>query len=290
MQKYFIPQNLGSNVYSQYGEDGILGRIIDYLDLKVASLCEFGAWDGKHFSNTFNLGSGERTVFMIEGDERKYQDLLTTAEEFKFIRPVLRFVEQSGANALDAILNDVGCDALDLLSIDIDGNDLNIWKSLSRRPKLVVIEYNPTFGVFKEFTGSSLHCTGNSFSSINNFAMSIGYSLVSYTKTNLIFVAREYLSAKGYSWLDLEVLSILIDIDEATYMIASSYDGRCVEFGRPTNPWDGARLAKTFRYPKWAYGWPPSRLQVAYRALISRSWPEIIQGINKMNKRGWAGF
>src|SRR5260370_27613128 len=35
---------------------------------------------------------------------------------------------------------------LDLLSIDIDGNDYWVWAAIQKwRPRLVVIEYNPTF-------------------------------------------------------------------------------------------------------------------------------------------------
>lgn len=41
---------------------------------------EFGAWDGKHLSNTFALvEQGARAVY-IEGDEGRFQDLLETAK------------------------------------------------------------------------------------------------------------------------------------------------------------------------------------------------------------------
>ena len=44
------------NIYSQNGEDGILEEVLKKLDLKKNGwCCEFGAWDGKHGSNTFNL-------------------------------------------------------------------------------------------------------------------------------------------------------------------------------------------------------------------------------------------
>ena len=47
------------NVFSQNGEDGILEILLKKLKLlsknKDNWCCEFGAWDGIHGSNTFNL-------------------------------------------------------------------------------------------------------------------------------------------------------------------------------------------------------------------------------------------
>ena len=45
-----------SNVESQNGEDGILTHIFSILPPVEKRYCvEFGAWDGKHLSNCFNL-------------------------------------------------------------------------------------------------------------------------------------------------------------------------------------------------------------------------------------------
>ena len=43
------------NKYSQFGEDGIIQEICYRQGIKVGWFVEFGAWDGKHLSNTYNL-------------------------------------------------------------------------------------------------------------------------------------------------------------------------------------------------------------------------------------------
>jgi hypothetical protein len=43
------------NVTSQCGEDGIIERILSIMTDKDGWCVEFGAWDGKHLSNTYNL-------------------------------------------------------------------------------------------------------------------------------------------------------------------------------------------------------------------------------------------
>ena len=34
---------------------------------------------------------------------------------------------------------------LDLLVVDIDGNDYHVWKRMQARPRVIMIEYNATF-------------------------------------------------------------------------------------------------------------------------------------------------
>ena len=50
-------QKYRKNFFSQNGEDGVISEILKRLNLKSKEkwCCEFGAWDGIHGSNTFNL-------------------------------------------------------------------------------------------------------------------------------------------------------------------------------------------------------------------------------------------
>jgi len=125
-----------SQVYSQCGEDGVLQRIFDLIGTDNRYFVEFGAWDGKHLSNTANLRihHGWRGLLM-EGSERADGTLVRR-----------EFVHADNVNALFekyAVPR-----RFDLLSIDIDGNDYWVWKALEGHvPRVVVIEYNIFFGL-----------------------------------------------------------------------------------------------------------------------------------------------
>ena len=67
------------NIYSQNGEDGVIEELLNRLNITNGWVCEFGAWDGIHLSNTFNLIKNKSfNAVLIEGDKNKYIDLLKT--------------------------------------------------------------------------------------------------------------------------------------------------------------------------------------------------------------------
>ena len=131
------------NVYSQNGEDGIIQEIINRLNLFEKNnlwCCEFGAWDGKHSSNTFALVEKYNfNAVYIESDKHKFKNLLKTA-----IIPINLKVEKhkSNNNSLDNILSKTKITKdFEILSIDIDSYDLDVWESLENyNPKMVIIE------------------------------------------------------------------------------------------------------------------------------------------------------
>ena len=159
--------NFRKNIFSQNGEDGIIEEIIKRLELKDLEVCEFGAWDGKHLSNTFNLvkNFNARAVY-IEGDKKKYQDLIKTAKQFPNILPINAFVShKNDKNSLDNLLSRTFLKKdFDLLSIDIDGHDLEVVFHLQNySPKIIIIEINSSMlpGIRHMH---SIKIKGNSFS------------------------------------------------------------------------------------------------------------------------------
>lgn len=193
--------NYAENIHSQNGEDGILLELLKRVQgpsrYMQPGLCvEFGAWDGIKFSNTFRLIEefGWRGYY-IEGDDERFQALLNTAVQFQEIIPVKAMVDPNPDSdfTLDRILKSHSCpDEIDILSIDVDSCDLDIWETLKEyRPKIVVIEINSSLwpGIIIR---QAANIRGNSFSATINVAKEKRYTLVCHTG-NLIFVANEFL-------------------------------------------------------------------------------------------------
>ena len=203
------------NKYSQYGEDGILEKIFKELDVSEGVFCEFGAWDGIHLSNTYALYEKGWSGVYIEGNKKRFKDLTKNITDSSS-KLVCHYVEVNGDRSLDNLLNLSGMfsydTALDLLSIDIDSDDLSVFKSLKNfRPTVLVIEYNPTIPLDVEYTNPKGENKGNSARSIVNFATSQKYILISVTDTNLIFIAAEKkpINIKSFDLNDVEVFPII---------------------------------------------------------------------------------
>ena len=153
----------GKNIYSQYGEDGIIEEICFKLGIQVKIALEFGAWNGHHLSNTFALNEKVNNLILIEGDKNKYQDLLETAKKHPSIVPIFAFVEPVGDTSVDKICENLKINHIDLFSVDIDSNDLAIVENLKLRPTLIIVEFNPTFGALSSHTNPEGKAHGNSF-------------------------------------------------------------------------------------------------------------------------------
>jgi hypothetical protein len=158
---------------------------------------EFGAWDGIRLSNTYYLlhrNAGFRAIY-IEGDTGRYEQLKCTAgRSGDRITPIHALVEPEGENSLQTLLNVAGIpEDFELLSIDVDGNDYQIWEHLARyRPKVVIIEINSSLPPFEEQINGA-DAQGSSFFSMLNLGRRKGYSCVCHVG-NMVFIRDDLLS------------------------------------------------------------------------------------------------
>src|SRR6185436_19202869 len=105
MNKVNSLRRFSSNVGSQFGEDGILQRIFEILPGTNKWCVEFGAWDGKHLSNCYNLISNSNWKgVMIEANGDKFLELKKNHGKNPNAYLINRFVEFTGENTLDNIL------------------------------------------------------------------------------------------------------------------------------------------------------------------------------------------
>ena len=184
------------SVTSQCGEDGILARIFEVLSIQRGECVEFGAWDGKLYSNTYNLiaNSGWKGV-LIEGSSSRFTNLQETYKDRKDLCLINQYVGLNEYDSLDAILSTTNISrTFDLLSIDIDGNDYHVWNDLRNyQPKVVVIEINPSIPNNIHFVQERNQTVkqGSSLLAFQGLGMEKGYELVECTLINAFFVKRE---------------------------------------------------------------------------------------------------
>jgi hypothetical protein len=137
-----------AQLFSQSGQDGILAELFRRLGVNVGTFVEFGVGVGGGFetNTTALLLQGWRGLW-IEASEAAVAEIATSFREV--IDGGRLRVKRSlvTPNNIAGLLRDGGIEpGFDLLSIDIDGNDLHVWQALrEHQPKAVVIEYNSFF-------------------------------------------------------------------------------------------------------------------------------------------------
>ena len=180
--------------YSQAGEEGLLLRIMAILGKPTGLCCEFGAWDGIHLSNTRRLMESGWRGLMIEADRNRFKDLLKTYPASSSAVSVCAFVDDQ-ENSLAKIAARAGIsDRFDLVSIDIDGLDFQIFSTLHQfqQPPLVIcIEvhtcHRPDDTVPVPIEVAQKGC-GQPMGRFVLHGREMGYRLVSFIGTNAIFV------------------------------------------------------------------------------------------------------
>ena len=264
-----------NNVYSQTGEDGVLAKILSTLETQDQWCVEFGAWDGKHLSNTARLIDSGYSAVLIEGDKVRFRALSDRFGEGSKVIVRNCFVGFAASDGLDSILEDTPIPRdFDLLSIDIDGNDYHVWKAISLYvPKVVCIEYNPTIATEVDFVqpaDTSVN-QGASLAALTRLGRSKGYALVAATAYNAIFVRSEYFDL--FNIADNSPGALREDTSAVTHIFCG-YDGTIFIRGANQLHWHGCsysarirQIPKRFRRFPDNYGPMTSWLFRTYRKL-----------------------
>lgn len=202
--KYQEPKNLNRfehRMFSQSGEDGIIQEIFRRIGEASRSFVEIGAADGLE-NNTTSLLVRGWTGHWIEADRRRVARIRVNhrqaLDEDALVVERQRITAENVRETLDRL--DVEAEP-DLLSIDIDGNDYWVWRAITLRPRLVVIEYNAFFqpdvrwvmsyDPVHAWNGTTYH--GASLASLVDLGQRKGYALVGCTLAgqNAFFVRED---------------------------------------------------------------------------------------------------
>lgn len=139
-------------VYSQFGEDGIIQWLIHNVAIDNKTFIEFGVEDYTEANTRFLLMNNNWSGLVMDGSEANMKRLNSWDYLWKYdLTAVAAFITKDNINQiiLDAgFQGDIG-----ILSIDLDGNDwwiLNAIECVS--PRILICEYNNIFGDEKKVT------------------------------------------------------------------------------------------------------------------------------------------
>jgi hypothetical protein len=232
------------NVTSQNGEDGIIERIFQLIGAANKWCVEFGAWDGKKYSNTWNLIENYGwTGVLIEGNPERFSSLQDTYMAKQATTHLMnKFISLESGNTLDELLASVYAPRdIDLASIDIDGNDWHIWDSLTKfRPRVVVIEFNPSVEndiYFVQDYDPAIN-QGCSLLALIDLGKSKNYELIASTGFNAFFVVKELFDRFGIRDNSIDALHQV----NLLMKIFQGFDGTIFVAGNTNLYWRGTPL------------------------------------------------
>jgi hypothetical protein len=233
-------QQFAERKYSQNGEEGILRKIFEIIGIENAWCAEFGAYDGVTLSNTHDLIRNQNwSGVLIEADNQRFAQL---AENYAGIERAHLFnnlIQLVGKGTLDDIFSTTSMPHdVDLVSIDVDGVDWHLWRSLGNYyPRVVVIEFNPTMpnDVYFVQDADPKVNQGNSLRAILQLGKDKGYELICVHGVNAFFVRKELFPSFGISDNSIDAMFSSLAV---TYLL-QGYDGSIWIAGCKTLCWKG---------------------------------------------------
>ena len=169
------------NVYTQFGEDGLIEACLKKIGETNRHCFEIGASDGSFFSNTLVLREKGWDAVLIEASEKLYEKL--KADYGSQSTCIHRTCVD-----LDAVLRETNINPQpDLGIIDIDGQDFWMWNDLQDvRPRIMLVEISTRSPSEPPPERDGDGQAG--MDAIRYLGESKGYTLVAETICNALFV------------------------------------------------------------------------------------------------------
>jgi hypothetical protein len=135
------------SVYSQWGEDGILDYLCDVLGLHKPRAVEFGAGNFVECNTRFLAEYRSASVVAIDGRKDLKTSIMSMDVHWRttVIPREIWITPVNAPSLLREAQESLG--GVDIISLDIDGNDYWVAQSLPlEEVSVVVVEYNSLFG------------------------------------------------------------------------------------------------------------------------------------------------
>lgn len=133
-------------VFSQFGEDGIIQWLIHNVAIEQKTFVEFGVENYTEANTRFLLMNNNWSGFVMDGSEDNMNQLNKWNYLWKYdLLATAAFITKDNINQL---ITDAGYNGdIGLLSIDLDGNDYWILNAINCvSPRILVCEYNSIYG------------------------------------------------------------------------------------------------------------------------------------------------
>ena len=200
----------GSKVYSQNDEDGIICEIFNRIGATSKSFVEFGVGNGLE-NNTYALLFKGWKGLWIDGDPQLVATIrlnLPKTIASGALTVIHSFITRENIDSLIVAGSRQG--EVDLLSIDIDGNDFYVFDAIKCiKARVIVIEYNakfpPSWSFCMDYDSSHRWLGDDYFGASLKFLEEgfrrKGYSLVgcNLTGSNAFFVRADLVDDKFQS-------------------------------------------------------------------------------------------
>ncbi|WP_448519213.1 hypothetical protein [Rhodoflexus sp.] len=136
-------------VFSQFGDDGIIQYLIEKLKPLPEIFIEFGVESYREANTRFLLMHNNWRGLIIDGDADLMDAVRSSDLCWRYdLTPVGAFITRENIN--DIFVKNGFTGEIGLLSIDIDGNDYWVWQAIEAvNPVIVVAEYNSVYGAEK---------------------------------------------------------------------------------------------------------------------------------------------
>jgi hypothetical protein len=145
-------QDAKFQVFSQFGDDGIIQYLIQTIGPLEDRFIEFGVEDYSESNTRFLLLNDNWRGLVIDGSRGHIEHIRRQDYFWRHdLKAVQAFIDRENVNQFFRENGFTG--AVGLLSIDIDGNDYWVWEAIDAvQPTIVICEYNAVFGPSRALT------------------------------------------------------------------------------------------------------------------------------------------